>query len=87
MMSREPHGGGVISLSHITIFRFSTYCFFSLLLGLVLNWRFCRLNSNENAGPFVYKSNIRNTECGFEVTFERRLKALLRSMVASGDVF
>jgi integrase len=41
----------------------------------------------ENAGPFVYKSNIRNTECGPVQTFERRLKALLRSMVASGDVF
>lgn len=42
--------------------------------------------SPENAGPFVYKSNIRNTECGPVQTFERRLKALLRSMVASGDI-
>lgn len=42
--------------------------------------------SPENAGPFVYKSNIRNTECGPVQTYERRLKALLRSMVASGDI-
>lgn len=43
--------------------------------------------SPEHAGPFVYKSNIRNTEVGPVQTFERRLKALLRSMVASGDIF
>ncbi len=42
--------------------------------------------SPENAGPFVYKSNIRITECGPVQTFERRLKALLRSMVASGYI-
>jgi len=42
--------------------------------------------SPECAGPFVYKSNLRDTECGPVQTFERRLKALLRSMLASGDM-
>lgn len=40
----------------------------------------------ECAGSFVYMNNIRPTQTGPVQTFERRLKSLLRAMVASGDI-
>jgi hypothetical protein len=40
----------------------------------------------ECAGPFVYRSNVKSTASGPVQTFERKLKAMLRAMLTTGEI-